>query len=64
MKDETKSGCYACVHFSLLVEPMRYDETTFIHGYCFKNLSNQRNGYPVYLPNGYCKERKVKIEEN
>ena len=55
MPTET-TNCYTCAHFSELKKPRQIDEFTSVYGYCFKDLSEGREGYSVYLPNGYCKK--------
>jgi hypothetical protein len=62
IKKIKESNCYNCTHFSGLIKPQRYDETTCIYGFCFKDMSEEHDGYPVYLPNGYCKKHKEKQE--
>jgi len=56
-------NCYNCTHFSPLATPQPYDEITSIHGYCFKDLADGHDGYPVYIPNGYCKKHIKKSNE-
>ena len=61
MEDKLKEAinCFNCTHFSQFIRPRKYDETAFVHGYCFKNIS----GYAVYLPNGCCKKHSTKSEK-
>ena len=57
------SSCFNCSHFSDLTKPRRYDEINFIYGYCFKDLGEKLNGYPVYIPSGVCKNFCLKPNE-
>lgn len=63
-EEQPKDNCYACKHFSELKEP-REGEGFAIYGYCFKfgnkvSSINEGKGYPVYIPEGKCKDYKRK----
>lgn len=50
-------SCKNCKNYSSLEKPRKIDEYITIHGYCFKKKIGLKNtGYPVYLPEGKCKE--------
>lgn len=53
-----KTGCYACKVFAQLPQPIQRPDDATIYGYCAKNVEAGRGACPVYLPEGYCKERK------
>jgi len=63
MDNKEKIGCYVCAHFSEFIEPRQCGETCIIYGYCFKHLSQGRDGYKVYLPEGHCKQRVPKKDK-
>ena len=63
-------NCYNCAHFSEFIEPRKCDEylviygySETVYGYCFKHLSQGRDGYKVYLPEGHCKQHISKKDK-
>lgn len=52
-----KTGCYLCKYFTPLLQPIQRPDGATIYGYCAKNVEVGRGACPVYLPEGYCKER-------
>lgn len=57
-------SCYECKNFSQFINPRVLKENGneyTIFGQCFKQMKN--TGYPVYVPNGSCKDIKKKSEK-
>ena len=59
------NSCYSCEHFAEFKEPRTYksrDGEFTVYGECCKNFN--KNGsysmYPVYIPQGVCKNFKKK----
>jgi len=52
-------NCFSCKSYSALINPRDVGGTT-IYGYCFKKSklyqSIDHKGYPVYIPEGHCKD--------
>lgn len=60
--------CFSCRHFSELKKPREVAEGAAIYGYCFKDGTkdyspNMGKGYPVYIPEGKCKDWKKRRED-
>lgn len=55
-------SCYNCQHSKMLEQPINYDDYS-IFGYCDKG--KRIHPYPIYLPEGTCKDKKLKdVVEN
>ena len=60
-KENAKNkSSYTCLHFSESLE-LRQHNGTAVYGYCSKDLSKGHDSYPVYLPQGSCKQYHLKI---
>ena len=55
-----KIGCYACKYFAQLPQSIQRPDGAIIYGYCANDVEAGRGPYPVYLPEGYCKEMVLK----
>ncbi len=58
MKGSEGMNCFSCKSFSALINPRDVGGAT-IYGYCFKKKLYQsidHKGYPVYIPEGCCKD--------
>jgi hypothetical protein len=49
-------SCFDCAYYQALVEAEKYDGYE-VHGYCHKKAVS---AYPVYIPEGTCKEKYIK----
>lgn len=50
-------NCKNCKNYTPLEEPRVLDDYLIVYEYCYKKKPGLVNtGYPVYLPNGKCKE--------
>lgn len=51
-------NCKNCQKYSPLVTPRELNEDVTIYGYCFQRAGFTNTGYPVYIPEGKCKNHE------
>lgn len=55
-------NCDTCKNYAPLKEPWKVSEECCVYGFCFKNYDAMMSTYPVYIPDGACKEHARAIE--
>ena len=57
-REETTKNCEACKNYAPLKKPRITSKDCIVYGFCFKDYKERLSIYPVYVPEGVCRDFK------